>query len=415
MTGADTYHIVALGSPGSGKTVYLSALHHVLGADSEALGRWITATVAEPEKRSLLTRTYNQAVEPTDEWPIGTHSGERMREFEFALRVSWTQQSVFGKLKRHTFRPMNVSYVDYAGEWIPDGDQQSAEVLDPFKQRVREAHALLGIIDGLKLLQFMLDHPLGASFMEDQVRPIVAFMEGTDIPLHFIITKWDLLESRDFTLASVRNKLLGSDAAGFRKLVESRTGHGRLIRRPQGTIRLVPVTAVGGLAVLRDDWTITKNAAGRATQRNVETPLAAAVHDICDLAVRRLRGTREDDEEIGAAAGAVGADVERAGLLAQRQLDGPHGFDARIGPSGITVSLHQIAAFVADSGQEVVKVLGKPAVKTGRAVRRGVRRVKARDVHGVTSPEAALYYVMRTLRRKLQDFEQEQPGSMLDA
>ncbi|ACU72647.1 hypothetical protein Caci_3745 [Catenulispora acidiphila DSM 44928] len=415
MTGVDTYHVVALGSPGSGKTVYLSALHHVLGNDPDAVGRGITATVEEPDKRALLAKTYDLAVEPEDpSWPAGTHSGEQMREFVFAMKVSWTQKSMRGTLKRRTFHPLNVSYVDYAGEWIPEAYEQSAEVLEPFKKRVREAHALLGIIDGLRLLQFMQGHR-STSFMNDQVRPIVAFMEGTDVPLHFIITKWDLLDSRGITLDAVRTKMLESGGAGFGKLVESRTAQAVFTRRPQGSIRFIPVTSLGGLAVLQDDWTITKNAAARASQQYVEVPLLATVYDICDLAARRLRAGQAGDAAGSEAADAAGVDVQRVGQFAQRQLDGQHGLNAKIGLTGISISLSQIVAFMADNGQGAVRLLGKPAMKTGRTMRRGVRRVKARDLKGVRSPEAALYYVMRTLRHKLQAFEAEQPSSMLDA
>lgn len=416
MTGVDTYHVVALGSPGSGKTVYLSALHHVLGNDPDAVGRGITATVEEPDKRALLSKTYDLAVEPEDpSWPAGTHSGEQMREFVFAVKVSWTQRSMRGRLKRRTFHPLNVSYVDYAGEWIPDANQQAAEVLEPFKKRVREAHALLGIIDGLKLLQFMQDDPLGTSFMTNHVRPIVAFMEGTDVPLHFIVTKWDLLDSRGITLAAVRTKMLASGEAGFWKLINSRTAGGGITRRPQGSVRFIPVTSLGGLAVLQDDWTITKSAAARATQQHVEVPLLATVYDICDLAAKRLRAGQGDDAAGREAADAAGADVQRAGRFAQSHLDGQRGPEVKIGPTGISISIGQIVAFVADNGQSAVRLLGKPAMKTGRTLRRGVRGVKARDIRGVRSPEAALYYVMRTLRQKLHAFQAEQPSSMLDA
>jgi hypothetical protein len=415
-TGTFTYHVVALGSPGSGKTVYLSALHHVLGDDAQAVDRWVTATVDEPEKRSYLTKAYNLAVKPDDQhWPAGTHSGEQMREFVFTFRAAWTQARAFGKLKRHNYPALSVSYVDYAGEWIPEGDEQSQDVFEPFKQRVKQADALLGIIDGLKLLQFMTGHPLGASFMNDQLRPIVAFMEDTDAPLHFIITKWDIFSGSGFTLEDVRAKLLDSGQAGFRKLIESRTAHKRLPRRTVGTVRLIPVTAVGGLALLQDDWTIAKNSRATATQLHVEIPLVAAVYDICDREAERLREGKADDPASVEATDALGNDVQRAGRLAQKQMDGPKIPDVKLGFTAVSISLHQIVSFVADSGQEAVRALGKPAVKTGRALRRTTRRVRARGIEGVTSPEAALYYVMRALRRRLRDFEDQQPNTTLDA
>jgi hypothetical protein len=107
--------------------------------------------------------------------------------------------------------------------------------------------------------------------------------------------------------------------------------------------------------------------------------------------------------------------VERAGKVAQKQMGGPQGPDVKIGFTGLSFSLQQIVTFVADSGQDAVRALGKPAVKTGRALRRCTRQVRARDIEGVTSPEAALYYVMRALRRRLRDFEHQQPNTTLDA
>ena len=148
----DTFHIVALGPPTSGKTVYLAALHHVLG--ERPIGDGISATV-EFDEAAKLHKIYQQVVDPQCDWPPNTHGGAEMREFTFRFAVSWTQRRWFRSPLRRTFQMLDISYVDYAGEWMPDADITDPALLKPFKQRVRDAHALLGIIDGIKLLQYL--------------------------------------------------------------------------------------------------------------------------------------------------------------------------------------------------------------------------------------------------------------------
>src|SRR4051794_12496104 len=188
----DTFHIVTIGPPEAGKTVYLAAMHHALGS-SDVLGHGATATIEEHGARSQLRKLYSQICDPGEKaWPASTRSFDPMREYTFNVTVNWMQSRRARPSRLFSYPVLRVSYVDYAGEWVPDGDLHADELLRPFLDRVERADALVGVIDGVKLLQFMEGNPKSRSFLDGELRPVVEFMEGRGKPVHFIITKWDL-------------------------------------------------------------------------------------------------------------------------------------------------------------------------------------------------------------------------------
>lgn len=396
-----TFHIVALGPPASGKTVYLAALHHVLF--QRRLARGITVKT-DPAAAASLERVYRQAADPTGDWPEATRAV--MREFTFTISVDWTERRRARRTRHHSFPVFDISYIDYAGEWIPDADLTDPELYEAFHRRLQEAHSLLGIIDGVKLLQYLENDPAGHAFLEQQIRPIVEIMEGTGKPVHFVITKWDLFAR--YTLAEVGNRLLEQQEGGFRALVESRTAQGRRGREPVGTVRLIPVSSVGGLAALRSDWSVSKHADRAAEPTNVEIPLVAAVADVCGLALDMLRH-----------AAAAAPQQHDASNVDVRQVEvtreAATGSDFSVSFFGVRVSLGQLAAFALAHGQDAVKAMGKPAKQAASAMRAAVRRVRARGLYGVRSRQGALFYVADRMSRRLVDFEHEEPRSLLVA
>lgn len=403
----NTFHVVALGPSGAGKTVFLAALHDVLG--KQPMGEGISAKSSSPEQAALLRRVYREVVDPEADWPRSTNPGLEMREFTFEFAVSWTQSRLLGPPRVRTYPALTISYVDYAGEWIPDADQTAPALMGPFRDRIQEAHALLGIIDGLKLLQYLSGDPAGNAFMAHQLRPIVEFMVGIDKPIHFIITKWDLLAGKH-TLDEVNARLLESNEAGFRALVESRMARRRWNRNPIGTIRLIPVSSVGPMAALGEDWSVIKTNRERATQLNVDVPLVAAVADVCDLAAEQLR----QREQARRAAKEAGPEAREATVDQSARAANP---DISLGLGGLRVyNLHQVVAWVFARGEQAVGGLGRPAAAVGRSMRRQVRRVRSHGLIGVRSREAALFYLTYALRQRLRTFEETDSyrASLLD-
>jgi hypothetical protein len=406
----DTFHIVTIGPPESGKTVYLAAMNHALG-NRAALDRHMSAIVEDPVPRSALRRLYQRICDPDErDWPPSTLSFDPMREYVFRVSVTWTRRLFGQRTRLYNYTVFNVSYVDYAGEWVSDSDEHGTEFVAALAARAEEAHALVGVLDGLRLLQYMEGNPAAESFLTTQVRPVVDFMEGRSAPVHFVITKWDLFTGR-YTLADVRERLLGVPASGFARLIGVRTAESGGRRPAIGTVRLIPVSSVGGLAVLKDDWTIEKAAAGEPEPVNVIIPFVAAVNDIAAHAAEQLRAAHPDP----AGNERLGDGVQRAGVSLRERLATADVPDVRVGVTGIAINLRTIVTFMATGGKEAVKVLGTPAVRTYRSMHRQAQRVRARDIRGVTSPEGALYYIARELRRHLDAFEKREPASLLSS
>lgn len=408
----DTFHIVAVGPPGSGKTVYLAVLNHALATSGASFGAGVVAEVAgSTANKTFLNRIYRNLTAPRDaQFPEPNSATEAIREVVFGLRVERTVVRR-GRPRTVSYPVFDISYVDYAGELpLPDGDGAAVD-LGPFDAHLRRAHVLLGVLDGVRLRQYMQGHERGRTFVADHLTPVVRFMRERDEAgqgkiVHFVITKWDVFDGQ-FTLEQVRERLLADPAAGsFRELVENRTALRALRREPIGSIRLIPVSSVGKFGVLQADWTMRAGDPGDLSSENVELPLAAAVYDVCELAEQRiLAQVRRADQEAAAASAA------RAGRAAQR-AHGTRALELALPGHGL---LAPVLSFVAHHGEDLVRTVAKPVVRVGRAVRRETRKIRALGLGGVGSEATALYYVMHSLRRRLEEFEQTEPHAMLAA
>jgi hypothetical protein len=386
-----SFNIVALGPPASGKTVYIATLHQVIGG--AALARGISFTTSQPE-RSRLQRIYDQVANPHKTWPSTTSVGDPMRETLFRCMVEWTGTGLSRKrLRRYAFPVFDISYVDYAGEWIPEAERQDPQLIDAFYRKVQDAHVILGVIDGLRLLQYLSGDDCARDFLHDEIRPIVEIMRGHPVPSHFVITKWDLLNG--YTPGEIEDRLLASPGTGFRELVEARTAESRQ-GNAAGRVRMIPVSSVGDFAALGPDWEIKKVIDRKPTHMNVEVPLVAAVVDICDMAQTVLR-----EEERAAR-------LEKSQARRSSRTDtGNSGANVTVGPGGLTVNLGAVMAIAISSGLEVGRQLGPSAARVGRSMRRQYRRIRAHGLQAVRSDEAALFYVARAFRARLAEFESE--------
>jgi hypothetical protein len=394
-----SFNIVTLGPPKSGKTVYIATLHDVIGGGAFARGISFTT---DPAERSRLQRIYDQVANPHKNWPDQTSAGVEMRETIFRCMVEWTGAgSRYRKrIRRFVFPAFDISYVDYAGEWIPEAERQDPQLINPFYQKVREAHVILGVIDGMRLLQYLSGDDSGQSFFHDEIRPIVEIMRGYPVPVHFVVTKWDLLSG--YTVDEIRDQLLASTGTGFRELVDARTAEGRL-GNAVGQVRIIPVSSVGDFAMLGPDWKMEKVIDRTPTHLNVEIPMVAAVVDICDMAYVVLR--EEEKARLK---------ESRAKKPSGTKTVNP-GTNVTVSPFGLTVNLGAVIAITVSSGLQVGRQLGRPAALIGRSMRRQYRRIRTHGLQAVKSDEAALFYVARTFRERLTKFENEAVGHPDDA
>jgi hypothetical protein len=383
------FNILALGPPGSGKTVYLAMLHRVIS--TRFLGDGVSFTIDDNGDRSWLQDVYRTMIDPMrPEFSYATRVAD-IREISLRCQIAWPARR--GKLGRrirgqhHT--AFMVNYTDYAGERLTRANRFAVPgMADLFQQRLGQAHAMLGIIDGEQLLRYVNNPDEHQLYFLDNVWPIVENMRGCSVPCHFVITKWDLLSA--YTSDQVEALLMSnSNDTGFGLLKAERSAEIREAGEA-GRMRVIPVSSVGEFAELTPQG--MRKVPGRMPMpENVEVPLIAALVDVCDMARNILLEQQQQQREgVGRATGATADDFG----------DSSEGTVA-VGPFGVKVNLTAIIAFTRQTGT----LLGRPALFLGRSLRREYRRVTAHGLTGVRSEEGALFYAGRELQRWLAEYE----------
>lgn len=321
-----TVRLVALGVAGSGKTVLLSSMFHVANVPMPGRAYFLETDAAH---RVYLSRVFDEVSDTEEPWPRGTRAGES-RELDFDC-VS------FREGVRH--RICRISYLDYAGELLEREPETGETALRDLEQRVRAAHGLLGILDGFRVLQYLRGEPAGRRYFRSSIQPMIGMMAGATSPIHFALTKWDLVHGfgepsgadEAARLALVSEALL--ENAQLRALVEA---HGYGSR----AVRLFPVSAVGpDFALVDSTGHVVKRQDGRVRPSRVELLLTAVLPDLFgyvdnalspDLraavatAARNRTGLTAMDPERALAAFVPSAD----GFALRRSLQeaiGPHG------------------------------------------------------------------------------------------
>jgi hypothetical protein len=262
--GVPTFRVVALGLNGAGKTVLLASQFHKLSepvADRRYFldGHW--------EQDTDLAEIYASIGDTSAPWPAGTRIADT-REFLFDCKA-------FGRTdeERSVFR---ISYLDYAGDLLETPAEENT-AKGELEARVHDAHALLVIIDGRRVLELLRDEPDGRAYM-DRIRPLLGLARRASCPVQLILTKWDLV--RCFSASSDDDELLRE--VGSRLMAN---GHVTALVRAHGQhqqeVRLIPVSAVGSeFADLCDDGRVVKRTDGTLDPIHVDVPLCAVLSDM---------------------------------------------------------------------------------------------------------------------------------------
>jgi hypothetical protein len=273
-TRVPTFRVVTLGLQGSGKTLLLTSVYRHLQTPGDR-GYYLRAPY---EQLIELNRWYREVASVEEDWPRGTSRGE-LREFEFSLmtHVNDTAETI-----------LKLGYLEYPGELLTDPDAPGSTAQATLLESVERADALVGIIDGLRVLQAYRGDRRGALILQTTLDAMINSMLSARTPIVFVITKWDLLDGlhpdENTRLHIVRTLLTG--IPGFRDLVR--------VHSPRRIIRLIPVTAVGHDFAVLDDGQVRKKPAGRFEPVNVDMVLSTVVPDVLrqvelslDLATRQ--------------------------------------------------------------------------------------------------------------------------------
>ncbi len=271
------FRIITLGPSGAGKTVFLGSLFKQLSTQGE---EGFFLEVADYQKIKKLNEIYTEIV-TGEQWPSGT------RNF-----VEWTFACCVKNLEVNKYKICDFTYIDYAGGLLTDIDDEDEAIFLDFQTEVPKADAVLAIIDGLKLYKFMEDRELNNKdvliWLNRDLPSIMQLVHSChkNTPVHFIISKWDLLESR-YSLLDVRERLLKyvpqfSDVVSIRK-------------RAGCPLRLIPISSIGkNFATLQPDGSMKKNPSSVPKPFQVEVPLACVLIDRVKIYLNSLEKEQEN-------------------------------------------------------------------------------------------------------------------------
>lgn len=243
---------MTLGASGAGKTVFLASMFKALSTQENSSFK---LNVEDPQKRKLLNSTYVQVL-TGDAWTPGTKD---IAEWTFTCQVQTEDLD--------NYDACQFTYFDYAGGRLTEAEK------DPdFEKVIQQADAVLGLLDGHKIYAWLNgDDPLRTNiFLNTDLPSILNRMQNLTVPVHFVITKWDILNQK-FTLSQILEKLFNIPT--FEQLVKSRGEAGSIVR-------IIPVSAVGlEFATLQPDGSMKKNPGEIPDPFLVEMPISCTLPD----------------------------------------------------------------------------------------------------------------------------------------
>ena len=261
------FGVVALGIAGSGKTLYLSSMFHTVNVPTLERSYFLETSASH---RIYLKKVFDELSDTAEPWPRATRTGEtRQLDFDCASFDEGVKHLVF-----------KISFLDYAGELLESEQEAGSTALNDLEERIRTAHGLLGMLDGYRVLQFLRNEPAGRRYFRSSIQPMTGIMAGASCPIHFVLTKWDLIRSfgepadadDNLRLSLVKEALM--ETTQLKALVDTHSWAGQVIR-------LIPVSAVGpDFAQLDQDGRVLKRPDGELHPTNIEVPLTAILPDL---------------------------------------------------------------------------------------------------------------------------------------
>lgn len=254
------YNILTLGASGAGKTVFLASLFkHLSLATDEGIYLEV-----DHQQQKKLNAIYAQ-VASEEEWPAGTRE-----------TTTWCFTCCVKTHNLQDYPICQFSYIDYKGGILTDINEDGSDCNFDTKEIVENADAVIVLIDGLQLYKYI---DSGYELKDQGVvkwlyRDLPSLLKDADHvkkkPLHFVVTKWDLLEGK-YNFSTVID-CLGSRCKEFKKLIE--------IRKTAGCpVRLIPISSVGNKFVTMLDGRMKKNLRIIPEPFQLEIPLSYLLID----------------------------------------------------------------------------------------------------------------------------------------
>ncbi|WP_272819219.1 hypothetical protein [Scytonema hofmannii] len=381
----NTYTVIMLGPRGSGKTVYLASMYKKLSTQGK---QGFFLEVDSAEKRKRLYNTYTQ-IAIDEKWPKGTTYDE-VSEWTFTCRVQTENLPIYSACR--------FKYLDYAGGRLTD---EMEDEDTSFESQLQNADALLGLLDGQRLRALMRNEKLGLFWVVNELPNMLNIMQGSQKPIHFVISKWDTLIN-EYSLEQLRERLLEIDE--FRNLIQARNE----ARLP---VRLIPISSVGmNFAELLPDGSMAKTGS-LPNPFLVEMPLACILPDMIKITLEELIKKKEEGLSKRIEVKPNLSFWERLGQIA--------GGVGKIGIGIVKQFLPKKYSFAEDILEDLIDFLDdleKPAKqKQEAALRRAeeLRRKQAESLKKVTNEETALKHVVNCFISLTDELESKFPASNL--
>ncbi|WP_445291759.1 hypothetical protein [Calothrix sp. NIES-2098] len=211
--------------------------------------------VENPQQRQLLNSTYMHLL-TGDSWPPGTKN-----------ITEWTFNCCVQTEELDNYTACQFTYYDYAGGRLTDVDEDS-----DFEKVVKQADVILGLLDGHKIHAWLTggSNSLINTFLTMDLPSILKRMQNCTVPVHFVISKWDILD-KNYSLNQVYTQLC--TIPEFAQLLATRSN----VASP---VRLIPVSSVGlDFATLQSDGSMKKNPGRIPSPFLVEVPIACVLPD----------------------------------------------------------------------------------------------------------------------------------------
>jgi GTPase SAR1 family protein len=269
-----TYKIITLGASGAGKTVFLSSMFRALSIQGDYT---FFLEIEDRTKEKILNAIYTNVI-TGDSWPEGTRYSE-VSEWTFTCRVQTPTLE--------SYTACQFTYFDYAGGRLTDSSEEDPE----FDSIVEQATSVLGLLDGSKIYELMKESKnlLVDTFLNKDLPNIIKHMRKSTVPIHFVISKWDLIED-EFSLKQVRERLL--KIPDFQELI-------RMRNFANSPVRLIPVSSIGsGFAIPQLNGGMKKILGAVPHPFQLEAPLACVLPDGLQARISALHKKQEEIESM---------------------------------------------------------------------------------------------------------------------
>jgi hypothetical protein len=270
-------NVLMLGRRESGKTGLIASMWRELAFGGSA-GVLVTT---DPEgDRIGLGELCKRIEDPENELPDSTPLGDAKRWTFIVKAMNKSGQ------EKEAFR---FSCLDYAGEYV-DKKVGDESVLPEFADALDNADIIMGVLDGQKIAHRMAGKP--EHDFSTKLRELSEIlMKHRQKPLHFIITKWDLLAGKHSLEEVIKD-------------LKEENPFKRLLANPRmGGVRFIPVSSLGLNGFVNEDPDTGKMKKSFPIKpwkpAYVTLPLAYAIPDMLTTDMDRLYAARDEEKASG--------------------------------------------------------------------------------------------------------------------